>query len=409
MKYRNLALIATLGTTFALAGVAQAGSISYTKVTNDLDSGIDSSNTYTHAIDFESSGTTATINGVAFASAGGDTANFTRTVANGTLNNHHGTGVVSTSENLANLMQGFLFNASPATDGSGLQTYTITGLSSGTMYDMRVYSHNWGNPGSRFNTLVFDAGGANDSTGSINQDDSTTVGFATTDSYYINYRFVADSSSLTFTAANASGSDASWHLYGLSNQVVTNLISNGSFENGVAANTNGNNIGHVPVGWSTTASNWNVVRVDGPGGGSYGGGPQSGQDGDQYLDLTSDGELFQTFTLPETATLSFGAWFSNRESNNDNSPSTVGIYDETGTTLLSTLAAVNLFGEATPSTDWTQAEATIVDLAAGTYQIRIDLNNYNNVDSVFVNVVPEPSSLALLGLGGLLLARRQRG
>ena len=104
MTYRNLNLIAGLGTACLLAGAAHAGSVSYTKVTNDADSGIDSANTYTHAIDFEASGSGATINGVAFTSANGSTANFTRTSANGTDNNHNGTGVVSTSGNFANLM-----------------------------------------------------------------------------------------------------------------------------------------------------------------------------------------------------------------------------------------------------------------------------------------------------------------
>jgi hypothetical protein len=43
---------------------------------------------------------------------------------------------------------------------------------------------------------------------------------SSTDSYYINYRYTATTTSLTWTAANSSGSNASWHLYGLTNQVV---------------------------------------------------------------------------------------------------------------------------------------------------------------------------------------------
>ena len=201
---------------------AQAGDISYTKVTNDADSGISSANTYTHAIDFSNSTSgAASINGVVFTGATGNTPGFTRTVANGGAANNSGSGVVTTSGNLANLMQGFLYNNNPATDGTGLQTYTISGLTPGETYDLRIYSHLWTNPGSRPNTLVFDTAGASDSTGEIDQDDSTTVGLAKTDSYYINYRYTADGTgSLVWTAANSSGSNASWHLYGLTNQIV---------------------------------------------------------------------------------------------------------------------------------------------------------------------------------------------
>jgi hypothetical protein len=189
-----------------------------------------------------------------------------------------------------------------------------------------------------------------------------------------------------------------------------NILVNGSFEDPVATNMNSNNLGTVPTGWNQTGadSKWNLVRVDGAG--NYGGGPNSAQHGDQYIDIDGEFELFQNFTLTETSDLEFGAWFSNRELNNDNSPSTVGIYNAAGDTLLSPLASVNLFGQATPSTDWTLAKQTFNDLAPGTYQLRIDLNNYNNVDSAFVTVVPEPSaiSLAALSFVGLIGFGRRR-
>ena len=393
-----------------------AGTISYIKVTNDADSGIYATDSYTHALDFDTSTTGVTINGVPFAgykNSNNGTLNFSRTAANGTLNEHNGTGIVSTSGSVANLMQGFFYNGSPATDGTGLQTYTISGLAAGPTYDARLYSHQWANPPGRPNTLVFDpdgAGAISDSTGVIDQDVATTVGMPNaTDSYFINYRYTAVAGQdLVITAANSVGSAASWHLYGFSNQVArdpSNLLANGSFEDPVAANMNSNNLGTIPTGWSQTGADgtWNLVRVDG---GGYGGGPDNAEDGNQYVDLNGEFELFQNFTLTETSDLEFGAWFSNRERNTDDSPSTVGIYNAAGDTLVSSLASVNLFGQATPSTSWTLGQQTLNNVAPGTYQLRIDLNNFNNVDSAFVTVVPEPATFALVSIG--LLGRRRR-
>lgn len=55
------------------------------------------------------------------------------------------------------------------------------------------------------------------------------------------------------------------------------------------------------------------------------------------------------------------------------------------------------------------------NLAAGTYTVSVWQSNmpgggaYAIYDGVSLDVVPEPGSLALLGLGGLLIARRRRG
>ena len=211
--------------TTIIDGVSLNPVISYVKVNNDANCDINRYKVYTHAIDFQSSGAVASINGVAFTAMSGSGAGFTRTVANGSANSHHGEGIVSTSGGLRNLMQGFIFNGSPNTDGSGLQTYTLSGLNSGTTYDLRIYTHSWGSGGTRTNTLVFDVAGQAASTGEINEDNATTVGLpAWNDSYYINYRFTATDTELVFTAANAVGSDASWHLYGLTCEEVRPAI-----------------------------------------------------------------------------------------------------------------------------------------------------------------------------------------
>lgn len=210
----------------SLSGLA-SGAISYVRITNDADSGISTDNTYTHTLDFDTTTTGVTVNGVVFSGynlAANGTLNFNRTIANGSLNHNAGTGIINATGNVTGLMGGFLFNNGPAIDGSGLQTYNISGLTAGTTYDARIYSSQWRDPPSRPNTLVFDpdgAGAISDSTGLIDQDDPTTVGLATGDAYYINYRYTAVAGeNLVITVANQSGSNASWHLYGFTNQVV---------------------------------------------------------------------------------------------------------------------------------------------------------------------------------------------
>jgi len=224
LSAKTLCLTAALGTALSFAGLTHAGTISYVLVTNDADSGISTANDYTHTLDFESNsgGVTANVNLVPFTSLGGNgvdavTGNgFTRTVGNASASNNNGGGVVTTTGGLKDLMQGFLYN----NNGTVSQTYTISGLSDGVTYDLRIYVHAWTSNGTRPHILTFDVGGADDMTGVINEDVATTVGMPNAnDSYYINYRYTASGSSLTWTATNQS-TNASWHLYGLTNQVV---------------------------------------------------------------------------------------------------------------------------------------------------------------------------------------------
>ena len=213
------AVVAILGTgIFGLATFTSATPISYVKVTNDIDSGISTNNTYTHAIDFERTPVATTVNGVAFTSLSGSGGNFTHALSNGGGFHHDSGGVVTTSGDLAGLMQGFIFHNGAL--AGGLQTYTLSGLQAGTTYDLRIYTHSFSSEANRPNTLVFDVGGAEDSTGPINEDNATSVGLpGADDSYYINYRYTAASSNFVFTAESLSD-NASWHLYGLSNQVA---------------------------------------------------------------------------------------------------------------------------------------------------------------------------------------------
>jgi len=86
--------------------------------------------------------------------------------------------------------------------------------------------------------------------------------------------------------------------------------------------------------------------------------------------------------------------------------------------------AVNIGGEtnvdygATGTTTYAEielADGTGTALAAGTYTVSVWQDTmpgggaYATYDGVTLNVVPEPGSMALLALGGLMVARRRRG
>ena len=212
-------IAATLSSLTLAVGTAKAGTISYQAITNDADSGISSSNTYTHAGDLGNANALATVNGVAFAT---NPANFTETYNGsngGSPNNAPGGG-------LGDLMQGFIFQQGATIPLGSAFTMTLSGLAAGTVYDFRIYSGRWDTGADRTNTITFDpdgAGAVSDST-TFNQNDATTVpgeSFASDEIYYINYRYTAVASEdleVTFTIAN--NSNASFHVYGITNQVV---------------------------------------------------------------------------------------------------------------------------------------------------------------------------------------------
>ncbi len=160
-----------------------------------------------------------------------------------------------------------------------------------------------------------------------------------------------------------------------------NILVNGGFEDPIVDNINTNNLGVIPTGWSQTGDDatWNVIRNDGT---PYDNGVDNAAEGSQILDLNGIFEIFQEFTVSSDTGVTFGASFGNR-AGHTGEPSTIGIYDAVGTTLISSLVSVDTSAEPQPSEVWMSGEGS-VDLTTGTYQIRIALNNFNNIDAVFV-------------------------
>jgi hypothetical protein len=202
---------------------ANAGTITYVKITGDADCGIDPENTYTHTLDFGQGTPGALINGVQFdaynAGANG-TLNFNRTVATGSLSDHAGNANHNVSGALVDLLTDMYYNGDNAIDGT--TTWTLSGLTAGQTYQTRIYSRQWGANNNRDVTFVFDPDGAgpvSDSTEKINQDDATTVGMPNdNDAYYINYEFTAVAGEDLVITLTQDLFNQSWHLYGLTNQ-----------------------------------------------------------------------------------------------------------------------------------------------------------------------------------------------
>ena len=209
------------------ANPANAGVISYVQITNDADCGISADNTYTHKLDFGTGSPGALINGVqfdAYNNADLGTLNFNRTVSSGRLSQHAGNGNHNVSGSLVDLMTDMYFNGNNEAGGS--TTWTLSGLKGGATYQTRIYVRSWGTGGgSRVATIVFDPDGGgpiSDSPGPIKTDDASASppGFNGNDAYYINYEFTAVAGEDLVITVTQDGDNMSWHLYGLSNELV---------------------------------------------------------------------------------------------------------------------------------------------------------------------------------------------
>ncbi len=230
---------------------AQAGGITYVRITNDADCGISTDNVYTHKLDFGTGTPGALINGVqfdAYNNAANGTLNFTRAVATGLLNDHAGNANHNVSGGLANLLTDMYYNGN--NDPGGATTWTLSGLTAGQTYQARIYTRQWGADDNRLVTIVFDPDGAgpmSDSTGKISEDNATSVGFPNgNDAYYINYQFTAVAGEDLVITATQDNYNYSWHLYGLSNQEFSPVTAFVPYP----ADTETDVLCDVDLGWS---------------------------------------------------------------------------------------------------------------------------------------------------------------
>jgi hypothetical protein len=207
---------------------------SYAAWTDEANSGIDNTKTYTHAYNFGSAAG-ATINGVNFTGvAGGNPSEVNKFSASGLANifNNDGNNLNDGTRAMAN---DFLY-------GGPSQSITITGLELGAEYVATIYSVGWEN-GTR--AATFSVG---EDRLTINQDhfgDNNGIAFS--------YRYIATDVSVTLNFNQLEGN--SIHVYGFANYELNPpsvpQIVNPSFEADTFATFPGYVSGNGPItGWS---------------------------------------------------------------------------------------------------------------------------------------------------------------
>jgi len=180
-------------------------------ITDDSNANISATNTYTHLLDFIADGSPATINGVAFTAAdttGGNwsSTNFSGTIPEGSFNGGGLATGASSGSGLEKLLKDFYYNGGPPT--------TPETLTPGVQYETHVYYRAW-DTSNRTTAITFDEGNGLAQSITVDQNAPTAT------AKYLSYIFTAQSSgNLVMTYAVAGGqTNASWHDYGVTNQV----------------------------------------------------------------------------------------------------------------------------------------------------------------------------------------------
>ena len=211
-------------------------------------SGISSANVYTHAIDFNGITTTGAnvpnpINGVTFQNYFGMAMTGTQTdTGNASGNPNNFTSVSqSTDPGLFSLLNDFTY-------GNNTNPITLTGLTPGTYYEMRIYARTFGQiTDSRLQTFNAFIGNSTTpaNTWTVNEDNpldaadtpawnalvAANGGFTTGQAWAMGFVYQADAAGTFTLTPTALNSGDTFHLYGLTNQVVPAAPSTYSIPN----------------------------------------------------------------------------------------------------------------------------------------------------------------------------------
>jgi fibronectin-binding autotransporter adhesin len=213
LRVRSGALLAVAGVETAGAvcgdGTLAVGGHAYTvPLKTDADTGLSTAKTYTHLLDFGSSTAYAVINGVSFTKVSGSSGTGYSGAPTGS---HPGGNTwnigVAPSQALYSLLNDFNYGTA---DG----TLTLSGLTAGACYELRLYHRCWEYPKTRSVTFTFDPDGA----GPLSDAVTVNIDAVTPNDHCLGYRYVAAGTQLTIRY-HANTADT-YHLYGLSNEAI---------------------------------------------------------------------------------------------------------------------------------------------------------------------------------------------
>ncbi|BCX47988.1 hypothetical protein HAHE_18960 [Haloferula helveola] len=200
--------------------------IQVVEITSDATSGLDPGKTYTHKI---CGGVDpVTVNGVAFDTLTNtltppnfdwNTNGGSRSVVNNNLNQWTPATVGLDGTDMQQLLDSFTFSS--GSSGS-FQTYTLSGLTIGETYELRLYIRSWDPAVERLiNFVVTNGGDVFDPMAPIPLDrpDFVLNNGEPMSAYYISYQYTANATSITLDAEVPSFATGSYHMYGMTNEV----------------------------------------------------------------------------------------------------------------------------------------------------------------------------------------------
>lgn len=208
------------------------GALKYVPITGDDDSQISTAKTYTHKLDFGTSGM-ATVNGVAFDQGqAGDYPTYSCDIPS----SHPGGGEpVPVTGAVASVFQDMNYNNADA-------TLMLKGLTVGQAYDARLYMRSWEQGFDRTQTIQFDvdADGVGDRTIRVNEDNAAAHGIVYApgfdndlQAYALSCNFLAESPEMAIRIMQRGG--GSFHIYGLTNEETDRRPIDTLFSTGLAA------------------------------------------------------------------------------------------------------------------------------------------------------------------------------